>query len=346
MPEGYMNKRVFLKTFLVRRFFSMILVWVGISIMIFLIANVVPVDPVALRLGPKATPESVAYWRHQFGLDQPLYSQYLGFVAGIFKGDLGTSIWSGRLVIKDLADYLPGTIELALSAIILTIIIGIPLGVFGATRQGGIIDPLIQIFTAFGLALPLFWLGMLFQLLFYRQLSILPLDSRIDLLLGGPSHITGLYTLDSLFEGDWIRLGNSFKHLILPAVTLSLPAIGGVARMARASTLEVMSAEFVRTARSKGGSAGYVLRKHIVRNALIPVTTLLGNTLNSLLAGTFVVEAIFDWPGLGWYATKVILAADYGAMVSITMVIAITATFINLIVDILYGFLDPRIEFR
>jgi peptide/nickel transport system permease protein len=206
------------------------------------------------------------------------------------------------------------------------------------------VDRGVQIFAAFGLALPLFWLALVFQLFFYRNLGWLPLDSRIDLVLGPPQRITGFYLIDSLLVGDPQRFGNSLLHLVMPAVVLSLPTIGAVARMTRASLLEVMTQDYVRTARAKGVPRRLLLWKHVLSNALLPVVTLLGNAFNGLLAGVFVVEVIFNWPGLGWYATRVILASDYGSIVSITLVIAIMATSVNLGVDILYHRLDPRIQ--
>jgi len=334
-----------LRTFLLRRLVTMVLVWVGVSLLTFLIANVVPSDPVVLRLGPKASAEAVAFWRHQWGLDLPLHTQYLRYVGGLLRGDLGDSIWSGRPVAQDLADYLPATIELALAAIAVTGVVGIPLGALAAARRGGWLDRLVQALAAFGLAVPLFWLGLVFQLLFYRQWSLLPLDGRIDFLLGPPVRMTGLYTLDSLLQGDWPRLGSSLVHLILPTATLAIFSIAGLARMVRASTLEELGAEYVRTARAKGLAEETVLRRHVLRNALLPAVTLLGLTFNSLMAGVFVVETIFNWPGIGWYATHAILAADYGAVVSTTLVVAVIATTVNLLVDIAYRLLDPRIQF-
>jgi peptide/nickel transport system permease protein len=333
-----------LGTFVIRRFFTLILVWVGVTILVFLIANVVPSDPVAFRLGSKASPESIAYWRHQYGLDQPLPQQYLRYMKGVLHGDLGTSIWSGRPILKDLVDYLPATLELALTALFLAIVVGIPLGIWAGKNPGGIVDRGVQIFASFGLALPLFWIALVFQLFFYRNLGWLPLMDRIDLVLGPPPHITGFYLVDSLLTGDLGRFGDSLSHLVMPVVVLSLPTIGAVARMTRASILEVMTQDYVRTARAKGVPQRLLLWKHVLSNALLPVVTLLGNAFNGLLAGVFVVEVIFNWPGLGWYATRVILASDYGSVVSITRVIAIMATTVNLGVDILYHRLDPRIQ--
>ena len=333
-----------LGTFVLRRFFTLILVWIGVTILVFFIANVVPSDPVALRLGPKASPEAIAFWRHAYGLDLPLPQQYIRYMNGLFHGDLGTSIWSGRPILSDLIDYLPATLELALTALFLAISVGIPLGIWAGNNPGGQVDRGVQIFASFGLALPLFWLALVFQLFFYRNLGWLPLDSRIDLVLGPPQRITGFYLIDSLLTGDLPRFGDSLRHLIMPAVVLSLPSIGAVARMTRASILDVLTQDYVRAARAKGVSQRAVLWKHVLSNALLPVVTLLGNAFNGLLAGVFVVEVIFNWPGLGWYATRVILASDYGSIVSITLVIAVMATSVNLGVDILYHRLDPRIQ--
>jgi peptide/nickel transport system permease protein len=343
--EGFFfSKRKLMRTFLIRRLFSMILVWFGVTLLTFFIANYVPRDPVALRLGPKATPESIAYWRHQYGLDQPLPQQYLHFITNLAHGDLGTSIWSGRPILRDLADYFPASFELALVTFLLAIFVGLPMGILASRSPDGWFDRATQVLANFGLAVPLFWIGLVFQILFYSRLGVLPLDNRVDLLLGAPKTVTGMYILDSVLAGDMLRLANSLKHIILPAVTLSLPAIGSVARMTRASVLDVWTQDYVRAARAKGVPGRPLLWRHVLRNALLPVVTTLGNIFNALLAGVFVVEVVFNWPGLGWYATKVILASDYGAIVSITLVIAVLATFVNLVVDILYAVLDPRIQ--
>jgi peptide/nickel transport system permease protein len=331
-------------TFLTRRLFSMLLVWLGVSILTFVIANVVPTDPVALHLGPKATPETIAYWRHKLGYDRSLPEQYLGYMGNLLHGDLGQSIWSGRPVTRDLVDYLPATVELSLMAALLTVLAGIPLGVLAATRPGSLFDRFVLFLANFGLAVPLFWLGLVFQLLFYRQLGWLPIDSRIDLILGPPKLVTGLYILDSLLAGDMARLGSSLVHIILPTLTLAMFTMGAVARMVRASTIDTLQTQFIRMAQAKGVSGRRLLWKHVLRNSLLPTVTVLGNTVNALLAGTFVVEAIFNWPGLGWYATRAILASDYAAIVSITLVIAVICTVVNLLVDLLYQALDPRIH--
>ena len=333
-----------MSTFLVRRMFSMVFVWIGVTLLTFLIANVVPADPVAMRLGPKASPAAIQKMRREMGLDKSLPEQYVRYLIGLLHGNLGTSIWSGRPILRDLGDYLPATIELATSALLLSVALGIPLGLWAATHPGRFPDRLVQNLSAAGLALPLFLFGMLLQLLFYLKLGWLPLDSRINLIYGPPERLTGLYILDSLLRLDFYRLGSSLVHLIMPATTLSLPAIGAIARMMRASTIEVLGQEYIRAARARGIPRRLLLWRHVLANALLPVVTLIGNTFNALLAGTFVVEVVFSWPGLGWYATKVIRALDYGSIVSVTLVIAVLCTLVNLIVDLLYRKLDPRIQ--
>jgi peptide/nickel transport system permease protein len=334
-----------MRTFLLRRVFTIILVWLGVILLTFIITNVIPSDPVALRLGPKASPEAIAYWRHEYGLDQPLPKQFVDYVGNLLRGDLGVSIFSGRQIGRDIALYLPATLELALSAILITILAGIPLGVQAARHKGSLLDRFVMGLSSFGLAVPLFWLGLVLQLLFYRQFDLLPLDSRITLYLGAPEHITGLYVVDSLLSLDLQRLGSSLTHLILPTITLSLFTLGAVARMVRASTLENLNADYARMARAKGATEARVFWSHVVRNSLLPTVTVLGNTFNALLAGVFVVEVVFNWQGIGWYATKSILSADYTAIMGVTLIIAIISTTLNLLVDILYGALDPRIQY-
>lgn len=334
-----------MQAFILRRLLTILLVWLGVTLLTFTIANVIPSDPVALRLGPKASPEAIAYWRHEYGLDQPLPNQFSNYLQDLLRGDLGVSIFTGRKISQDLGIYLPATLELALAAILVTILAGIPLGVFAAQKQGGWLDRFTLNLSSFGLAVPLFWLGLILQLIFYRDLNVLPLDSRITLYLGAPQHITGLYVLDSLLALDFPRLGSAVIHLILPTITLSLFTLGGVTRMVRAGTLENLTADYARMARAKGATEKRIFWGHVLRNSLLPTVTVLGNTFNSLIAGVFVVEIVFNWPGIGWYATKSILAADYSAIMGITLVIAIISTVLNLLVDIIYGVLDPRIQY-
>ena len=224
------------------------------TLLTFVITNVIPSDPVALRLGPKASPEAIAFWRHEYGLDQPLPNQFLSYIGNLLRGDLGVRYFRDAKSARISGIYFPATLELALAAILVTILGGIPLGVFAAKKRGGWLDRFVMGLSSFGLAVPLFWLGLVLQIFFYRQLDLLPLDSRITIYLGTPEHVTGLYVLDSLFSLDFATAGSSLAHLILPTITLSMFTLGGVARMVRASTLENMTADYARMARAKGAT--------------------------------------------------------------------------------------------
>jgi peptide/nickel transport system permease protein len=310
----------------------------------FFIANVVPSDPVLLRLGPRAKPEQLAFWRHQYGLDLPLPVQYLHYLGGVMQGNLGESIISGRPILTDLKDYLPGTIELTFVSFLIIILIGIPAGIYASTHYGSVFDHVSDFLASAGMGLPVFWLALIMQLIFYRALSWLPLDSRIDMVLGAPPRITGLFILDSLLARDMPRLQSSLQHVILPALTLSLASVAGILRQVRANILDTLKSDYVRTARAKGAPERIVINHHVLRNSFLPVITMSGMLLINLLSGAFIIETIFNWPGIGWYAMRAIIVSDYNAIVSITLVLAVICTVINLLVDILYSVLDPRIR--
>ena len=333
-----------MRYFIVRRLFSIVLVWIGVSTLTFFIANVIPSDPVLLRLGPRAKPEELDYWRHQYGLDLPLPLQYVNYLRGVLQGNLGVSIFTGRPVLTDLKDYLPGTIELTLASFLIILVIGIPVGIYAATHYNSIFDRVSDLLASAGMALPVFWLAIVMQLIFYRRLNLLPLDSRIDMVLGAPPHVSGLFILDSLLARDMPRLKSSLQHIILPSVTLSLASLAGILRQVRANILDTLRADFVRTARAKGVPERIVINRHVLRNSFLPVITMSGMLLINLLSGAFIIETIFNWPGIGWYAIRAIISSDYNAVVSITLVIAVICTMINLFVDILYSILDPRIR--
>lgn len=334
-----------MQAFLVRRLLLLVFVLFGISLITFSISHIVPADPARVAAGPRAGPEQVETIRKKMGLDKPLYMQYVTYISGLLHGDLGYSIYSRRPVLEDFADYFPATIELAITAMIFVIVLGIPLGVLSAVKANRWPDKVSQFFCVSGVAMPVFWSGMLFQLLFFKWLGWLPAGGRIDVALSAPDRITGLYILDSLLRGDWEVFFNGLHHVILPAFTLSLPSLALVARMVRSTMLDVMSLDYVRTARSKGLAEMSVIIKHALRNALIPTTTVLGLQMGMILAGDFLVEIIFNWPGLGLYALNTIMAMDYMAIMSVTLLIAVSYMVANLIVDIIYTILDPRIKY-
>ena len=287
--------------FLVRRFSLLVLVLLGVSLLTFVISHVVPSDPARQAAGPHASTEQVQLLRTKLGLDKPLPQQYLIFMQGLLKGDLGYSLYSKRDVREDIKAYFPATIELTLAAMLICILVGIPLGILSAVRKDSWIDHLIRAVSISGVGLPIFWLALLFQLFFYRWLNILPSGGRIDPTLAHPASITGLYVLDSLLSGNWAALRSSLFYLIMPAITLAFASLAWVARVTRISMLETLGEDYIRTARGKGLAEGKMLYFHALPNALIPTITLIGLQIGSLLSGAFLVEIIFSWPGIGFY---------------------------------------------
>ena len=331
--------------FLVRRLGFLVFVMIGVSVLTFVVSHVVPADPAALLAGRDASPERLAQIRHTLGLDQPLPVQYLRYMGNLLHGDLGYSSYSRRPVSQDFLDYFPATIELTLYALVLAVAVGVPMGVYAGLSRGGAVDNLSRIVSIAGSAMPYFWLGLLLQLLFYGRLGWLPELGRLDTFMGAPRHITGMYTLDSLLTLNWAALASSLKHVVLPAVTLASFSLSLVVRVTRASMVDVLAQDYIRTARAKGVARARVVMRHALRNALIPTTTLLGLQVGNLLGGVFLVEIVFSWPGIGFYSVQTIQNSDYQAIMSVTLLLAVVYTTVNLLVDIAYTQLDPRIKF-
>jgi peptide/nickel transport system permease protein len=331
--------------FLVRRLAFLSLVVIGVSMLTFAISHLVPADPARLLLGKTAAPGSVARLRHELGLDQPVPIQYGIYMRNLLHGDLGQSLTSHRPVLDDLRDYFPATLELTIYALVIAISIGLPLGVLSAIHQGGWTDHLTRVIAIAGVSMPLFWLGLVFQVVLYGKLHVLPATDRLDTFVTPPPHMTGMYTFDSLLTGDWPALGNSLQHILLPAITLSLASLATVVRVTRASMLDVLGQDYIRTAHAKGLPPRRVSYIHALRNALIPTVTLLGLQVGNLLGGAFLVEIVFSWPGIGFYSVQSIRAFDYSAIMGVTIVIAVVYTLINLLVDVIYVLLDPRIAY-
>jgi len=327
-----------------RRVILSIIALLGITILVFVLSHVVPGDPARLAAGPQAREEQVESVRKEYGLDKPLAQQYLIYMKNLLKGDLGKSLQSRRPVVEDLQDYFPATLELTLIASIIAIIGGILLGMVSALKQNQFLDHFSRIFSLSGISMPVFWLGLLLVLLFYRELSWLPFGGRLDASLTPPTHITGLYLLDSVLTGNWETFWSALSYLILPSISLSLGSLGVIARMTRASLLEVLPQDYVRTARAKGLQEKAIIYGHVLRNALFPIITISGLQIGSLLSGAFLVEVIFSWPGLGTYAMKAILFLDYNGIIGVTLLIGLVYMLTNLLVDILYFVVDPRVR--
>ncbi len=315
------------------------------TLVIFLIANTVPGDPVRAQLGDMAAsnPEFLAAWRAKWGLDLPLWERYLLFLKGLIHGDLGISIASQRPVLDDIVNYAPATIELATAGFLLSIVIGIPLGIVAAVRRDTWIDHVARLVSLIGVSSPTFWLAFIVLAVFYGELQIAPGPGRLDPIAFGPPRVTGLFLIDSIVAGDWDSFKDAFAHLVLPSSVLAASTLGLITRTTRASMLESLQQDYVRVARAKGLKERRIVTGHVLPNALIPVVTLGGLAYANLLTGAVMTETIFSWPGLGRYTFRSAAALDFPAIMGITLVVAITYLVINLLIDISYAILDPRV---
>jgi peptide/nickel transport system permease protein len=314
------------------------------TLVIFLVAHTVPADPVLAQLGDKqsSNPETVARFRARWGLDRPLHEQYGLFLVRLAHGDLGESIASRRPVLDDIRQYVPATIELATVAGLLTILIGVPLGVVAAVRRDRWVDHAARILCLIGVSAPTFWLAFIVLAVFYGGLEIAPSPGRLDVGATAPPHVTGLFIVDGILVRDWPAVRSALAHIVLPAVVLAASTVGIVTRTTRAAMLETLGQDYVRTARAKGVRESGVVRRHAFPNALIPILTLAGLAYAELLAGTVLTETIFSWPGLGRYTYQSALAIDFPAIMGVTFLVALMYLGINLLVDIAYLLVDPR----
>jgi len=329
--------------FLLRRIVGLFFVMLGVSVITFFLAQVVPVDPALVALGQNAREDQINAYRHEMGLDRPVVVQYFSYVSHLVQGDLGKSIRTRRAVALDLIDFLPATMELSIAALAVSILLGIPLGIIAALRRNGLTDALARIIALVGGSMPIFYVGLLLLGLFYRQLRWLPGPGRLDSTLHAPTWITGLYTVDSLLTGNWPVFKNSVYHLILPGLTLGIFSTAVLLRMTRSAVLEVLQQDYVRTAHAKGLRRIVVIWQHVLKNAMTPVLTTIGITFGSLLSGAVLTETIFNWPGLGRYATTSVTSLDFPAVMGVTLVAAIIYPLVNMLVDIGYHLLDPRV---
>lgn len=331
--------------FISRRLLFLCFVLLGISVITFALTHLVPGDPARLMAGQHATGEQVKELAQRYGLDKPVTTQFWIYMKGLMTGDLGMSLTNRRPVLDDLRQFLPASVELTAAAVLLVVLVGLPIGLLTGARRGKALDHVMRFVTVSGVSMPIFWLGILLQILFYQHLRLLPLGGRLGLLDIEPPHVTGFYLIDTLLDGDFETFRSAVVHLILPATTLAAGSIAVISRMMRASVIEVLDADYVRTAQAKGLPAGAVLRFHVFRNALIPTTTILGLQVGALLAGNVLAEVVFNWPGIGLYAVNAIKNLDYPAIMGVTLAISVIYVVVNLLVDIAYVMLDPRISF-
>lgn len=308
----------------------------GVLIVAFALLQLVPGDPVAVLLGDQATPEQIAQMRFKLGLDQPLLVQFLDYIGKVLRGDLGVSIFKNEPVLSLILERLPATLELAFGAIMVSIALGVPLGVVAAMRQGTVVDLMALVFAQLGVALTVFWLAIILMYVFAVQLNWLPAIGRGEPLVGAFAML--------IFEGRPGPLLNSLSYLILPSIAMGLQGAAMICRLVRASMLEVLNSHFVRTARAKGVSERRVVWRHALSNALLPVVTMIGLQFGNLLSGAVLVEGIFGWPGLGQLTVGAISQRDFPLVQGITLSFAVLVGIINLITDLTYAYIDPRIR--
>jgi peptide/nickel transport system permease protein len=318
---------------------------VGVVVISFILTRALPGDPAAYFAGGAATLEAVEQVRQQLGLDKPLPQQFLAYIAALSRGDLGLSLTTGLPVAQELLQRLPASLEIVLLALVLACGIGLPLGVMAATRPGSWVDQLCRILTTAGVSLPTFFTGLLLAYVFYFLLGWAPSPlGRLDPMFSPPTQVTGFYLIDAALEGDAALWWAAFKQLILPVVTMALFVLAPIARMTRGSMLSVLSSDFVRTARASGLATPTVLVTYALRNALLPVVTTLGMVFGFMLGSSVIVEKVFGWPGLGSYAIDALTASDYAPVQGFVLLMGLLFVLLNLLVDLLYGLIDPRVS--
>ena len=332
-------------SYLTRRVIGTIPVIILISLLVFLLVHAAPGDPADLLLSDEADAQDVAEARARWGLDQPVYIQYLKFLWASLQGDLGMSFRYADPVLLLITERLPATIELAIVSIIIAVIFGVPLGVWAGARPNSWADSFGSLFGFFGVSMPNFWLGIMLILVVAGYFNLLPSAGRDTYGIAGDP-ITGFYLLDSLLQRNWAAAGDAIKHIIMPGVALGINMMGILMRVTRSSVLEVMNEDYVTTARAKGLTERVVLWHHVVRNALIPIITVVGLELGTLLSGSIIVETVFSWPGSGALLISAITSRDYPLITGVVLMYTMAFVIINFTIDVLYAWIDPRIRFE
>ena len=329
--------------FAVRRLLLLVPILIGLSLLVFLWIRALPGSPAESLLGERATSESIAQIRDQYGLDDPFYEQYWRYLQTIGSGDLGTSIASRRPITEEIKERFPATIELAIGAMLFATLIGIPLGFIAAKRHGSPIDHASLFLSLIGVSIPIFFLAIVLKWVFSVELGWLPSIGRQDVLIEA-EHPTNFYILDGIVTRNWEATWDAIQHLILPAIALGSIPLAIIARITRASVLDVQNEDYVRTARAKGISARTVDSRHVLRNAMLPISTIVGLQVGLLLSGAILTETVFAWPGIGTWLQAAIENRDYPVIQGGVLFVAIVVVFVNLIVDVSYGLLNPRIR--
>jgi dipeptide transport system permease protein len=331
--------------YFLRRLALTIPTFLALMFVTFAAIRLVPGDPVEVRVGERGiSPERLAFFRHQLGLDQPVWKQFLDYVWHILHGDFGVSLSSQQKVLTEFLTLFPATIELSFFAMLFALAIGVPAGVIAAVKRGGIFDQVLMMISMFGFSMPIFWWGLLLIMFVSVQLGWTPVSGRIDLVNFYFDQPTGFMLIDAAMSDQPGAVIDALKHLILPAIVLGTVPLGVIARMTRSSMLEVLSEDYVRTARAKGLSPFRVVGLHALRNALMPVVTVIGLSVSSLMAGAVLTETIFSWPGVGHWLIDSIGRRDYPALQGGVLLVSSIVILVNLIVDLIYGAINPRIR--
>jgi len=332
-----------LKKFIFHRVLSLIPTLLGISVLVFLMIQLIPGDPAEMMLGERASESALAELRERLGLDQPIYVQYGRFMGRLLQGDLGRALRTNEKITTEIFARFPATVELSLAAILIATALGMFAGIISATRQYSIFDYVSMVVSLIGVSMPIFWLGLVLMIIFSVNLGLVPLSGRLSYNIE-LEVITNLYVLDSILTYNWAAFKDAVWHLILPAFTLSTIPMATISRITRSSMLEVLRQDYIRTARAKGLSLWVVHYKHALKNAMIPIITVVGLQFGILLGGAILTETIFAWPGIGLWILNGVYARDFNAVQGGTMFIATVFVTINLVVDILYAWVNPRIK--
>ena len=329
--------------FVVRRLLLLVPILIGLSILVFGWIRALPGGPAEALLGERATAASIAQIEKQYGLDKPIYVQYGSYVKTVIRGDFGTSITTRRPVVEEIRRRFPATVELAFAAGLFSILFGIPLGFLAAKRHGGLLDHTSLVVSLLGISIPVFFLGIVLKYIFAVKLGLLPTVGRLSVLIN-VDHPTNFYLLDAIIAGNMEALWDTIKHLILPAIALGSIPLAIIARITRAAVLDVQNEDYVRTARAKGVSPGIVDRRHVLRNALLPITTIIGLQVGLLLSGAVLTETVFAYPGVGTWLVEAIRSRDFPVLQGGILFLAVIFVFVNLIVDLSYAIINPRIR--
>lgn len=327
-----------------KRILMAIPVILGIVTIVFVLMRVFSSNPAYLLLGQRASAERVAELTSYLGLDQPIWKQYVIYLGQMLQGDFGDSLFSGLPVMQEIGDRLPATIELALFSVFIAAVLGVSLGVICAVKQNSALDRICQVGGLVGVSLPKFWLGLMLIILFAVNLGWLPVSGRFDF-MNKPDTITGFMILDSIITGNWAALGSTLRYMLLPGISIAIASVGTIMRYTRSTMLETIRQDYIRTARAKGLRERVVIVHHALKNALIPIVTVIGMELGGLFSGSVLVETIFAWPGVGKYIVDGINNSDYAVVQGGCLLVALISVGMNLVVDLLYGLLDPRIRY-